>query len=169
MGEISMNGKRLDMAARAFADRFPRRAALLRLAGAAAGVLASVGPAKLALRRAMAQEATPPAGASAFIVIRRYQLKAGNSMDALVELVNDGFVPIIRKIAGFKEYLLVDAGEGEHLSVSLFDDQSGAEASTRDAAEWAAANVAQLIEGPPEVTEGWVRIHVTAAGATETV
>jgi hypothetical protein len=90
-------------------------------------------------------------------------------MDELVKLVNNGFVPIISKIPGFKEYLLVDAGAGAHLSVSLFADERGAEASNSAAADWAAANVAQLIEGPPEVTEGWVRIQVTAAGTTETV
>jgi hypothetical protein len=43
---------------------------------------------------------------------------------------------------------------------------------TRDAASWAAENVAALIEGPPEVTAGWVRIHVNAddvAAATPVV
>jgi hypothetical protein len=90
-------------------------------------------------------------------------------MDELVKLVNDGFVPIISKIPGFQEYFLVDAGTGAHMSVSLFADQGGAEASTKAAADWAAANVAPLIEGPAEVTDGWVRIHVTAAGTTESV
>jgi hypothetical protein len=139
----------------------------MALAGLAGGLAASLG--QVIADRALAQQATPPAAGAAFIVIRRYQLLPGNSMDALVKLVNDGFVPIISKISGFKEYLLVDSGAGDHLSVSIFADQSGAEASTRDAAEWAAANVAALIEGPPAVTEGWVRIHVTPASVTETI
>lgn len=46
------------------------------------------------------------------------------------------------------------------LTISLYDDPSGAKQSTRDAASWTAENVAALIEGPPQVTAGWVRIHV---------
>ena len=114
------------------------------------------------MQRAAAQSATPPAGASAYTVIRRYQLLPEASMDDLVERVKAGFVPIVSKIPGFQEYLFVDAGDGAHLTISLYDDPSGAEQSTRDAASWATENVAALIEGPPEVTAGWVRIHVDA-------
>ena len=85
-------------------------------------------------------------------------------MADLVERVNVGFVPIVSRIPGFQEYLFVDAGDGAHLTISLYDDPSGAEQSTRDAASWAAEHVASLIEGPPEVTTGWVRIHVDSDG-----
>jgi hypothetical protein len=71
-------------------------------------------------------------------------------------------VPIISRIPGFEEYLFVDAGDGGHLTISLYDDPSGAEQSTQNAASWAAENVAALIAGPAEVTAGWVRIHVVA-------
>jgi hypothetical protein len=71
-------------------------------------------------------------------------------------------VSIISRIPGFGEYLFVDAGDGGHLTISLYDDPSGAEQSTRNAASWAAENVAALIVGPAEVTSGWVRIHVDA-------
>ena len=88
-------------------------------------------------------------------------------MDDLVERVNAGFVPIVSQIPGFQEYLFVDAGDGAHLTISLYDDPSGAEQSTQDAASWAAKHVAALIEGPPQVTTGWVRIHVDADGVEE--
>ena len=52
-------------------------------------------------------------------------------------------MPIVSQIPGFQEYLFVDAGDGAHLTISLYDDPSGAEQSTRDAA-------------------GWVRIHIDA-------
>ena len=45
-----------------------------------------------------------------------------------------GFVPIVSRIPGFQEYLFVDAGDGVHLTISLYDDPSGAEQSTQDAA-----------------------------------
>lgn len=164
-----MNRKPLNAFARNLTQRLPRRAAVGQLvAGAALGTAAVAGSLK-PTRRVAAQDATPSPEGSAFIVLRRYQLLPDASMDELVRRVEEGFVPIISKIAGFREYLFVDAGEGAHLTISLFDDQSGAEASTRNAADWAAANVAQLIAGPPEVTEGWVRIHVTATSQSETV
>ena len=158
-----MNRQRLDAMSKAFTGRLPRRAALAQLAASAAvGLLASAGFNGASIQRAAAQPATPPTGASAYTVIRRYQLLPDASMDELVERVNTGFVPIVSRIPGFQEYLFVDAGDGAHLTISLYDDPSGAEQSTRDAASWAAENVAALIEGPPQVTTGWVRIHVDA-------
>jgi hypothetical protein len=164
-----VNRQRHDVLNRVFSGRLARRAALARLtAGAAVGLLASAGFRATSMQRAAAQPATPPAGATAYSVIRRYQLLPDASMDDLVERVNAGFVPIVSRILGFQEYLFVDAGDGAHLTISLYDDPSGAEQSTQDAARWAAENVAALIEGPPQVTTGWVRIHVDADDATVT-
>ncbi len=158
-----MNRQRIDAVHRIFSGRLPRRAALAQLtAGAAVGFLASARFPGTRNQRAAAQTATPPAGASAYTVIRRYQLIPDASMEDLVDRVKAGFVPIVSRIPGFQEYLFVDAGDGAHLTISLYDDPSGAEQSTRDAASWAAENVATIIEGPPEVTTGWVRIHVDA-------
>lgn len=158
-----MNRRRLDVGSRIFSGRLPRRAALAQLAaGAAAGLGAFLRVDRTRYQRASAQTATPPSGASAYTVIRRYQLLPDASMDDLVERMNTGFVPIISQIQGFQEYLFVDAGEGAHLTISLFNDPGGAEQSTQNAASWAAENVAALIEGPPRVTTGWVRIHVDA-------
>lgn len=156
-----MNSLRLDAVHRVFSGRFPRRAVLAQLAaGVAAGLLTAVGVNGTSTQRAAAQPATPPADATAYTVIRRYQLIPVASMDDLVQRVETGFVPIVSQIRGFQEYLFVDAGQGVHLTISLFDDPSGAEQSTQNAASWAAENVAALIEGPPEVAAGWVRIHI---------
>jgi hypothetical protein len=119
------------------------------------------------MQRVAAQTATPPADASAYTVIRRYQLLPDASMDDLVERVKTGFVPIVSRIPGFQEYLFVDAGDGAHLTIGLYDDPNGAEQSTQDAASWAAENVAALIEGPPQITTGWIRIHVDANDVEE--
>lgn len=123
-----MNRQRLDGVHRVFSGRLSRRAALARLtAGAAVGLLASAGFHGTTMQRAAAQTATPPAGASAYTVIRRYQLVPDASMDDLVERVKAGFVPIVSQIPDFREYLFVDAGDGAHLTISLCDDPSGAE------------------------------------------
>ena len=142
-----------------------RRSAMKGIAaGALSGIAAVVAP--QGGRQVMAQDATPAMGAAAdsdaFVVVRRYQLLSADSMDDLVQRVTDGFLPIIRAIPGFREYIFVDSGDGAHMTISLFDDQDGASASTANAADWAAANVVELLKGPAEVTEGWVRIHVTA-------
>ncbi len=122
-----------------WASRIARRTAAKRIGGiAASGLLASLGlhGSGSGPRRVSAQSATPADGASSssFIVIRRYQLLPEASMDDLVERVNDGFVPIVKAIPGFQEYLFVDAGDGAHLTMSLYDDAGGAEQSTWDAA-----------------------------------
>ncbi len=144
-----------------FTTPLRRRSALKRLAaGALTGVAAVAAP--RGVQRAMAQAATPAARGDAFIAIRRYQRRSADTMDLVVQRVTDGFLPIIRAIPGFREYIFVDDGDGAHLTISLFDDEAGAEDSTANAADWAAANVVELLKGPAEVTEGWVRIHVTA-------
>ncbi len=156
-----MNRQRLDAVNKPFSSHLPRRAALAQLAvGAAIGLPASAGFNETKFQRAVAQTVTPLAGTFAYTVIRRYQLLPDASLEDLVERVKAGFVPIVSRIPGFQEYLFVDAGDGAHLTISLFDDPSGAEQSTRNAARWAAESVAALIEGPPQVTTGWVRIHV---------
>jgi hypothetical protein len=161
--EHDVNRQRIDAVNEILFSRLPRRAALTQLtASAAVAVMASIGFSRTRFQRVSAQTATPPAGASAYTVIRRYQLIPDTSMDDFVERVTSGFVPIISQIRGFQEYLFVDAGEGAHLTISLFDDPGGAEQSTQNAASWAAEHVAALIEGPPEVTAGWVRIHIDA-------
>ena len=156
-----MSRQRRDAMNTLFSSHLPRRAALAQLtAGADIGLLASAGFDGTRFQRAAAQTATPPAGTSAYSVIRRYQLLPDASMEDLVKRVKAGFVPIVSRIPGFQEYLFVDAGGGAHLTISLYDDPSGAEQSTRDAASWAALNVTALMEGPPQDTTGWVRIHV---------
>jgi hypothetical protein len=75
-------------------------------------------------------------------------------------------LPIVSRVRGFQEYLFVDAGGGGHLTISLFDDPSGAEQTTRGAAGWAAENVAALTAGPPQVTAGRVRTLADADDAT---
>jgi len=167
---MELNALRPAAAARILAARLPRRTALSRLAGgASAGLLASFGLPGAATWRAAAQPATPPAGALGYGVLRRYQLVPDAATDTLVQRVEEGFVSIVSGIPGFQEYLLLETGAGEHVTMSIFADPAAAEQSTRAAAGWAAENVAEFIQGPPEVTTGWIRLHVTApAGKTGT-
>lgn len=151
------------------ADRLPRRAAVARLAGgAAAGLLASVVFAGGSSRIVAAQAATPPADAGAYVVLRRYELLPDASSDELVRMVRDEFVPIISTIPGFIDYALIEVDPHTHISLSVFSDQSAADASTQAAADYVAASpIVEMVTGPPEVTTGWVRVHAEAAPMAE--
>lgn len=134
-----------------------RRSALLRLgSGSLALLLAS------SAIPAAAQEASPmagtPAADRAYLALRQYQLAPGRTMEELAAAVESGFVPILQQVPGFREYFLVETGEGV-LSISVFADQAGAEESTRRAADWVQQNLADFFAAPPTVTTGNVWLH----------
>ncbi|MGW3246107.1 hypothetical protein [Streptomyces sp. NPDC001070] len=93
-----------------------------------------------------------------YAVVRRYEgvtdpAEAGR-------LVNEGFVPLLRKLPGFVAYYWVDAGDGVMLSTSVYEDQAGAEESVKRAADFVRDNMTSLLPNPPQVTAG----QVVAAG-----
>ena len=67
--------------------------------------------------------------------VRRYKMNP-REVDELIKRVQEGFVPIISKAPGFVAYHAVDAGNGIVVSIGMFDDQKGAEESSRAAADW---------------------------------
>ena len=93
--------------------------------------------------------------------IRRYKTSPGAAAE-LARRVNQGFVPIISKAPGFVAYYVVDAGNDVVASVSVFQDQAGAEESNRMAADWVKENIVSLVSGSPEITAGAVTVHKTA-------
>jgi hypothetical protein len=67
----------------------------------------------------------------------------------------EGFVPIVREVAGFSAYYMVDAGD-KFFTVTLAEDQGGAEESANKAREWVQENAADLVEGVAAVNNGEV-------------
>jgi quinol monooxygenase YgiN len=92
------------------------------------------------------------------VAIRRYQVDAA-SVDEVMRQVNEGFIPIIKNADGFLAYYALNAGAGEIATVSVFEDQAGAEESIRMAADWVRQNLAALLPNPPEISAGEVRAH----------
>ncbi len=90
--------------------------------------------------------------------IRRYKIGAG-SMDELMQIVNEGAVPIIRAVPGFIAYYVLDAGEDVIASISVFENQAGADESNRRAADWVRENITAFQPSQPEITAGEVRVH----------
>ena len=92
------------------------------------------------------------------VAIRRYQVDPG-SVSEIVRHANEGFIPIIKDVEGFLAYYVVNAGAGEVATVSVFEDQAGAEESIRVAADWVRQNLAALLPNPPEIISGEVETH----------
>lgn len=90
-----------------------------------------------------------------FATVRSYSGGAAFA-DALVEH-EDEVRSIISSIPGFRAYYLLRTAEGT-TTVSVFDDQTGAEASTSAAASWVAENLPGVSPGPPQVTTGEVAL-----------
>lgn len=90
-----------------------------------------------------------------YAVIRRYKIKSGTG-DELARRAQEGFVPIVTNLPGFVAYYGLVGENNEIATISIFQDQAGEEESTRRAADWVRQNVAELVEGPPEVFAGRV-------------
>ena len=97
---------------------------------------------------------------------RRYEGIDQSRIEELTRKVNDGLIPRLSKLPGFKGYYLMEAGDGVVRSTSLFDTSSQAEDSTRVAAEWTQEEkLEKLVPSPPKVTLRKVIAHETKAPA----
>jgi hypothetical protein len=90
-----------------------------------------------------------------YATIRAYQGNA-DLADALIE--NESEIRrVIGEIEGFRAYYLLKLAEGT-ATVSVFDDEAGAEASTAAAAAWLAENLPDMA-ATPYVTAGEVVLN----------
>src|SRR6185369_3376744 len=67
-------------------------------------------------------------GPPMFAVIRYYHFDKKDSAE-IDRLIEEQFVPIIRKAKGFDRYYWLDSGNGEGASFGLFKDKDGADES----------------------------------------
>ena len=93
-----------------------------------------------------------------YAVIRRYKFRAEDS-EKINQLVQEGFVPLIKKANGFISYNWLDTGAGEGASLSVFQDKAGADESIRLAADFVKTSMSELLTQKPEVIEGPVKAH----------
>lgn len=89
--------------------------------------------------------------------IRKYKV---SDAAAIARAAEEGFVPLVREVDGFNGYYIVDGGDGTMFTITVADTQEGVEASAQKAADWIGGNeeVAALIDGAPEVTNGEVLV-----------
>ncbi len=96
-----------------------------------------------------------------FASVRRYEIDPA-SLDELKGRVEEGFIPVVSGVPGFVAYYVVRAGDGEVVSINIFEDEAGADESTRRAADWVGENLASLLPNAPEVAAGDVIVHKTS-------
>jgi Antibiotic biosynthesis monooxygenase len=78
-----------------------------------------------------------------FASIRRYRLHAG-AMDALTRRVDEGFAEEIAAQPGFISYEFIDCGDGEVMTISIFQAPEAAEASRAHARRWSEESLADF-------------------------
>lgn len=93
-----------------------------------------------------------------FASVRRYEGIDPGSVDEIMRLVDEGFSNIISQAPGFIAYYALDAGNGVIASISVFEDQAGADESNNLAADWVGENLAAYIQTPPQTTAGDVLV-----------
>ncbi len=92
--------------------------------------------------------------------IRRYTLVEGVDVQSLIKHINDMFIPALRATPGFKGYYVIDTGDGVVATVSVFENETGVDESNRLAARYVKDNVAELVHGAPQITQGYVLVRV---------
>jgi heme-degrading monooxygenase HmoA len=85
-----------------------------------------------------------------FSSIRRYSVRRG-SVEELTRRVQEGFVPLVRQMKGFRGYYLINGGADVLITISVFDSADEAFASNEKAADWVRNNVPEATRGLPEV------------------
>src|SRR5690242_1024545 len=97
-------------------------------------------------------------GRPMFAVIRHYHFDKKDSAE-IDRLIEEQFVPIMRKAKGFQRYYWLDTGDGEGASFGVFKDKEGADESVALAAEFVRTHMAKLLRQKPEVIEGPIKAH----------
>ncbi len=90
-----------------------------------------------------------------YVVVRQYQAKPG-AVEEIARQAKEGFVPLIEAVPGYVAHYGVKVDTDAVMTMSIFEDQRGAEQSSRLAAQWIEQHIASLYEGPPQITAGEV-------------
>jgi hypothetical protein len=94
--------------------------------------------------------------------IRRYESIDQSRTSELVKKVDEGLMPMLSELPGFKGYSLIDTGNGVVTSVGFFDTPAQADESTRVAGSWLREQKLETaLPNPPKITSGSVVVHKT--------
>jgi hypothetical protein len=92
-----------------------------------------------------------------YATIRSYASAAGLA-DAVAEN-RDEILGLFGEIDGFRHYFIVRTGGESAVSITVCDDEAGAEATNQAARDYIASKLTDLSVSPPEVQVGEVAMH----------
>jgi quinol monooxygenase YgiN len=92
---------------------------------------------------------------------RRIKCKPGKAQE-VAQRIEEQFVPQMRTVAGFVGYYLVDVGDDEISSISIFQNQAGAEQANQMAGAWTKQTLGDIVAGPLEARAGEVLVNAQA-------
>ncbi|MBT3995995.1 MAG: hypothetical protein HOF01_09360 [Chloroflexi bacterium] len=81
--------------------------------------------------------------------IRIYKSKIEKLDTDVLQKIETEFVQILRTVAGFHAYRIIDSGNYSIATISFFETEQGANESFEKSQEWVQANLAHLVDGPP--------------------
>ena len=91
-----------------------------------------------------------------YATLRYYEGSAGFA-DALAARA-DEVKAVVGGVQGFRSYYLIRTGDST-VSVTVCDDQEGAEETNRAAADWIRENMPEAAANPPRITAGEVVLN----------
>ena len=92
-------------------------------------------------------------------VVRAYSGHGAKELLDVLEKNKTAIERLIRGINGFVSFSLARTDDGG-FTMSVFQDKTGTDESSRVAREWISKNAGSIGAGPPKVTEGSVLLHV---------
>jgi hypothetical protein len=92
-----------------------------------------------------------------YAVVRSYSGQGASELFEQLEQRNDEVKDLIGGVPGFVSYTALQSSEGG-VTVTVCQDKTGTDESSRRAAEWVKENVSAM-SNPPVVTEGSTVVH----------
>ena len=95
-----------------------------------------------------------------YAVVRSYSGQGASELLDQLEQRNEEVKDLIGGVPGFVSYTAVRSGEGG-LTVTVCQDKTGTDESSRRAAEWVKENIGATTD-PPVITEGGTVVHFSS-------
>lgn len=92
------------------------------------------------------------------VITIRSRTMSSDCVDSIMFKLNQGFVPIIKKLKGYVSYYVIDSGNNVVTAISVFEDEATSQASNRIAEAWVKDNLGPMVPGSADIISGPVRV-----------
>ncbi len=105
---------------------------------------------------------------ASYVAIRIYGGVDSENRTEFVQIVNDGFLPIMQESESFVAYMNGELEDSQWVAISVFDNEEAALASNEQAADFVAESLAALLpEEAPTAFNGVLELRAFAAETEE--